>query len=149
MNRKAALMLAERLNKTVTVLNAEKKEARDYGVGFPLYHSEVHLLDAIHSHEDENGQELAKRLGITKGAVAQVAKKLIGKALIESYQLSSNKKEVYFRLTELGERAVKGHRRHHECMNVKVVEYINKLSEKDIQTILRFLDTMINGVKNS
>jgi DNA-binding MarR family transcriptional regulator len=74
------------------------------GVGFPLYHSEVHLLDAIHLHEGENEQELAKRLGITKGAAAQVAKKLIGKALIESYQLSGNKKEVYSRLTELGER---------------------------------------------
>ncbi|MDR1322398.1 MAG: MarR family transcriptional regulator [Gracilibacteraceae bacterium] len=149
MNRKAALMLAEKLNKTVTVLNAEKKEARDYGIGFPLYHSEVHLLDTIHLHEGNNGQELAKRLGITKGAVAQIAKKLIDKALIESYQLPGNKKEVYFRLTELGERAVAGHKRHHERMSAGVIEYIDKLGEKDIQTILRFLDTMMNGVTNS
>ena len=79
MHRQLALILAEKINKAITVLNAEKKTPRDYGIGFSLYHSEIRLLDTIAVHAGENSSALAARLGITKGAITQVVKKLTEK----------------------------------------------------------------------
>jgi DNA-binding MarR family transcriptional regulator len=145
MNRELALAIAEKINKAVTVLDKEKKVARDYGVGFLLNHAEVHLLDTINQHQGENTSQLALRNGITKGAVAQITKKLLEKELITAFQVPENKKEVYFELTKLGKKAVSGHDRHHRRLNSGLTKYFETLSDKDMRTISAFLDKIIEG----
>lgn len=145
MNMELALAIAEKINKAVTVLDKEKKVARDYGVGFLLNHAEVHLLDTINQHPDENTSQLALRNGITKGAIAQITKKLQEKGLITAFRLPENKKEIYFELTKLGKKAVSGHDRHHKRLNGGLSKYFETLSDKDMQTIIIFLDKIIEG----
>jgi DNA-binding MarR family transcriptional regulator len=145
MNRELALAIAEKINKAVTVLEREKKAARDYGIGFLLNHAEVHLLDNINEHPDENTSQLALRNGITKGAVAQITKKLQEKGLITAFQLPENKKEIYFELTKSGKKAVAGHERHNKRLNEGLSTYIETLSGKDMRNILTFLDKIIEG----
>jgi DNA-binding MarR family transcriptional regulator len=140
-----AQAIAEKINKAVTILNNEKKIARDYGIGFLLNHAEIHLLDTINEHSDENTSQLAIRNGITKGAVAQITKKLRGKKLITAFQLPANRKEMYFELTRLGKRAVFGHNRHHERLNTVLRKYFETLSDKEMHNILTFLDHLIAG----
>ncbi|MDR1453702.1 MAG: MarR family transcriptional regulator [Candidatus Margulisbacteria bacterium] len=148
MDRQLALVLAEKINKVITVLNAEKKTPWDYGIGFSLYHSEVHLLDTIAVHAGENPSALAARLGITKGAITQVVKKLTEKELVESYHLPDNQKELYFRLTPLGKKAVRGHHKHHTRLNAGIFAYFESLTRKEGQVIIKFLDVLlINGAK--
>jgi DNA-binding MarR family transcriptional regulator len=145
MNNELALAIGEKINKAVTVLSREKKVARDYGIGFPLNHAEVHLLDTINQHRGENTSRLALRNGITKGAVAQITKKLLEKDLITAFQVPENRKEVYFELTKLGRKAVSGHDRHHRRLNAGLSKYFETLSDKDMQTISAFLDKIIEG----
>jgi DNA-binding MarR family transcriptional regulator len=145
MDKNLALAIAEKTNKAVSILNSEKKVPRDYGTGFPLNHADVHLLDTINGHLDENTSQLAARMGITKGAVAQITKRLAEKSLITTYHTPENKKEVYFELTKLGKKAVLGHRRHHERLNAGLQRYFESLSDKDMRTILTFLDVLIAG----
>jgi DNA-binding MarR family transcriptional regulator len=145
MNRKLALAIGEKINKAVTALSREKKIARDYGAGFPINHAEVHLLDSIKQHKGENTSLLALRNGITKGAVAQITKKLLEKGLITAFQTPENRKEVYFALTQTGEKVVAGHNRHHRRLNTGLSKYFETLSDKDMQTILTFLDKVIEG----
>jgi hypothetical protein len=38
--------LLEKVYKAMNIVSGEMKTAWDYGIGFPLYHSEVHLLEA-------------------------------------------------------------------------------------------------------
>jgi DNA-binding MarR family transcriptional regulator len=140
--------LVEKIYKITNIVNQEMKVARDYGVGFPLYHSEVQMLDVIDNHEGANASELAKTLGVTCGAIGQVTKKLMNKGLIESYQLSDNKKEVYFRLTDLGRKASIGHQKHHEKLNAGVYDYICKLEESELQKFSELLDAAINGMQS-
>lgn len=147
-DRELALALAEKINRAMNAHNGEMKVARDYGTGFLLYHSEVHLLDAINLHEGENERELAARLGVTKGAVGQVAKKLLSKGLAESYRLPGNKKEIYFRLTALGRKAIAGHQQHHERINTGLFAYIESLEEKDVKIIMEFLDVMTQSLSD-
>jgi DNA-binding MarR family transcriptional regulator len=138
--------LAEKLYKTVNVLNREMKTARDYGIGFKLCHSEVTLLDIIKAHQNATASDLSRILGVTTGAVWQVSKKLQDKGLIESYQIEDNKKEVYFRLTELGKKAGRGHRKHHEGINAGLFDYFSRLTERDLKKIHEFLDSVIKEV---
>lgn len=143
------LSLVEKMCKIGNILNQEMKTAWDYGIGFPLYHSEVQLLDVINNHEGANASELAKILGVTCGAVGQVIKKLMSKALIESYQLPDNKKEIYFRLTELGRRASVGHRKHHETLNAGVLNYLDQLEDADLQRISKIFDVIIDEMQKT
>jgi DNA-binding MarR family transcriptional regulator len=121
------------------ILSRERSQPRDYGIGHALYHSEVHLIMAIKEHPDANASELADALGITNGAITQVADKLERKGFIERYRLPDNRKDLYFRLTESGERAYSGHNAHHEKMNAKVVEYLRSLSESDYRIVSDFV----------
>ena len=145
MNKELSLIIGEKINKAVTVLDREKKVARDYGTGFLLNHAEVHLLDTINRNPDENTSQLAQRNGITKGAVAQITKKLLEKELITAFQMPDNRKEVYFELTALGKKAVSGHDRHHRRLNAGLEKYFETLSGKDMKTISTFLDNIIEG----
>lgn len=138
--------ILEKILEIVNILNEEIKQSRDYGTGHFLYHSEVHLIVAIFNHKDANASELSQVLGVTNGAVTQVADKLSKKGLIERYRLKGNKKDTYFMLTEQGEQVYWGHEKHHNKMNVKVMEYINCLDDDKVKLIVTFLDKMIEGL---
>jgi DNA-binding MarR family transcriptional regulator len=138
--------LIEKLYKMLKAVNNEMKMERDYGAGFKIHHSEVHLLEAIYNHEGANANELSKILGFTNGAISQAAKKLIDKALIENYRIPKNKKEVYFRLTNLGLKIHKGHREHHEKINAVFSDFLNNQAhEKDVPVIMEFMDMVISS----
>ena len=49
-----------------------------FGINQKLYPSEIHMIYAIGKHPGINVTDLAKFLGITKGAVPKMIKKLIG-----------------------------------------------------------------------
>ena len=96
----------------------------DYGVGKDLYHSERHLIDQIGDHPEKNITELAKFMGVTKGAISQTVKKLENKDIVERYKGEGNEKEVFLQLTEIG-------------MNV-----FNKHQEVNQETILPFYEEL-------
>jgi DNA-binding MarR family transcriptional regulator len=137
----------EKLCEMLNMVYGEMKTARDYGAGVDLYHSEVHLLDTIFNNEGANASELSKILGQTNGAISQVVKKLLDKAMIENYQIPNNKKEVYFRLTDSGLKALNGHREHHARINAAFFDFLENLAtEKDMQVIMKFMDTIISAL---
>jgi DNA-binding MarR family transcriptional regulator len=138
--------LIEKMYKMLNMVQGEMKTARDYGVGFKIHHSEVHLLETIFNHEGANASELSKILGLTNGAVSQVAKKLLDKAMIENYQIPNNKKEVHFYLTNSGLKALEGHKEHHARINAAFFDFVeNYATERDIQAIVKFMDAIIEA----
>jgi DNA-binding MarR family transcriptional regulator len=120
-----------------------------YGVDFPLHHAEVHLLEAIKAQEGANVGELARHLEMTSGAISQVTKKLLDKGLIEAYKKPGNRKEVFSRLTDLGERVCRGHQKHHEDMVSTLHEFMARLNEKETQVVFDFLDAINQGIENA
>lgn len=123
----------------VNLLQEEARKPRDYGNGVPLTHSEVGFLGVVHRDPDANVSRISQALGLTKGAITQTTQKLSQKGLVEQYQRSHNKKEKYFRLTELGELARSGHERFHEDANRRLCAYFSSLEEGEARTILDFL----------
>jgi DNA-binding MarR family transcriptional regulator len=135
-------VLIDKLYRPMSLVIRETETPWLYGVGFPLHHAEVHLLEAIKAHEGANVSELARHLGMTSGAISQSTKKLIDKGLIESYRKDGNRKEVFSRLTELGEKVHQGHQAHHESMIDAIREFVAGLDRKEIQAVFGFLDAV-------
>ena len=90
------------------------RRPNSYGTKYPVYQSEIHMIDFIGRHPDRNISELAEEVGMSKSAVSQIITKLHNKNLIikERY-----KKEVTVRLTEKGDELFKGHQEYHQTLN--------------------------------
>lgn len=116
-----------------------EREPVDTGDGVLLYTSEVHLIDMAGRFPEESMSALASRLGITKGAVSQTAKKLEEKGYLERINLEGNNKTVLIRLTDTGTRAFGWHRAYHAVVNNKIVQEICTLEAGDRENILKVL----------
>jgi DNA-binding MarR family transcriptional regulator len=142
-------ILIEKLYRTMNLIIQEMETPWRYGVNFPLYHAEVHLLEMIKSQEGANVGELARHLGMTSGAVSQVTKKLLSKELIETYKKPGNRKEVFSRLTALGEVVCQGHQKHHENMIAALREFMDNCNDKEAQLIFDCFDTMFQSMEHT
>ena len=101
--------------------------------------SEVHCIEYLGSHEDSNVTMLAESFFMTRGAISKITRKLIQKGVIESYQKADNKKEVYFRLTDQGERINKIHEDLHQEFRERDKCVFEQVSEEQFDAILSFV----------
>ena len=123
-------------------INNNDKKPRPFGTSRLLHQSEIHFIDAIEPGDGLNGSQLSQKLGITNGAVTQIAEKLLRKQLIEKYKKETNRKEVYLKLTEEGVVAFKNHRLFHKKLNDKMLEYLDGLSKEQTDGILGLMNVV-------
>ena len=102
--------------------------------------SEVHCIENIGKNVDSNVTKLAESFYMTKGAISKIAKKLIKKGIIESYQKSDNKKEIYFRLTEQGKAINKIHEELHKEFQERDKAVFEQVTEEQFYIMLSFVE---------
>ena len=127
-------------------INANDKKAKRFGTAHLLYQSEIHFIESIGLSGGYCASELSKKLGITNGAVTQVADKLLKKKLIRKYKKAENKKTVYITLTKEGVRAYKNHEKFHESFNKKLSAYLSSLSKKEFLAIARLAELVNENI---
>jgi DNA-binding MarR family transcriptional regulator len=103
--------------------------------------SEVHCIEYIGRNEDSNVTKLAESFYMTRGAISKIAKKLIEKGVIKSYQKPVNKKEIYFRLTEQGKEIYKIHEELHKEFRERDKVVFEQVTEEQFDIILSFVET--------
>lgn len=102
-------------------------------------YSETHCIDFIGRLDLPNVTKVAEHMGMTRGAISKMTKKLLAKNLIEKYTLESNKKEVYFRLTEQGKLLFEEHDKRHRRWEKRDMEFLNRYSKADVKTVYQFM----------
>lgn len=102
--------------------------------------SEVHCIEYIEKNADSNVTQLAESFYMTRGALSKLTKKLIEKGLIESYQKSDNKKEIYFRLTEQGKAINKIHDDLHKEFQERDKAVFEQVTEEQFDRVLSFVE---------
>lgn len=132
--------IVKRYFASISALMDEEKKPRTYGTSHLLYHSEINLIDSIYRHQECNAMTLSQVMEITRGAVTQIGNQLEEKGLITRYLKSGNKKEKYYRLTELGDKIRQGHEQYHREANENICMYLSTLGESDVKLIMEFLD---------
>ncbi|WP_094606082.1 hypothetical protein SPSIL_007520 [Sporomusa silvacetica DSM 10669] len=101
--------------------------------------AEAHCIDKIGSMDYANVTKVAAEMGMTRGAISKISKKLLNKKLIDSYQKPENNKEIYFCLTEQGQNVYIEHKKcHNQAMQEKLA-LLSTYSEYEQSIILRFL----------
>lgn len=102
-------------------------------------YSETHCIDFIGRLELPNVTKVAEHMGMTRGAISKMTKKLLAKGLIEKYTLETNKKEVYFRLTDLGKLLFEEHEKRHKRWEKRDMEFLARYSKEEVGTVYRFM----------
>jgi len=107
----------------------------DHGTGHLLYASEINTLEIIGKSPGINVTELAKRKGVTKGAVSQIVTKLEKKQLITKFKDPENEKVVLLRLDKNGKIAFENHEKFHEKYDSAIIEKLNEMSSEQIALV--------------
>lgn len=102
--------------------------------------SEVHCIEYIGRNADSNVTKLAESFYMTRGAISKLAKKLLKKGVIESYQKPDNKKEIYFRLTEQGKSVYNIHEELHKEFQERDKAVFEQITEEEFDMMLNFME---------
>lgn len=101
--------------------------------------SEVHLLEYIGKNENINVTKLAEHFFMTRGAMSKSTKKLIKKGALQSKQKEGNKKEIYFTLTEEGQRVFDLHEQLHQEFRARDQDVLNSITPETLSEVESFL----------
>jgi DNA-binding MarR family transcriptional regulator len=113
-----------------------------------IHLAEVHCIDWIGMIDDANVTKIAREMGLTRGAVSKISKKLLAKGWIEKYQRSGNNKEIYYRLTAEGQPVYNEHKKCHNQAIQEKLTLLTTYTDQEQVTILHFLAD-INGLLDS
>lgn len=102
--------------------------------------AEVHCIDRIGSVEHANVTIVANEMDMTRGAISKITKKLLYKGMIDSYQRPGNNKEIYFMLTETGNRVFAEHKKCHSQSEAEKMSLLAPYDNHEQAVILRFLN---------
>jgi DNA-binding MarR family transcriptional regulator len=112
---------------------AFKGEYEDYGI------SEIHCLDFIGKIKDPNVTKISQSMNMTRGAISKLCKKLINNNLIDKYKKPENDKEIYFKLTELGEELYKHHEIKHKQWEERNNKFFKNITKEYQDIVANFL----------
>ena len=137
MNKEEQVVMSFRdlLNKMASL---NKPKMKDSFNGYKS--SEVHCIEYIGRNVDSNVTKLAESFYVTRGAISKIAKKLIKKGAIESYQKPDNKKEIYFRLTEQGQVIYKVHEKLHKEFQERDKAVFEQVTEEQFDSMISFVE---------
>ena len=122
----------------------------EYGTDQALYHSERHMIDQIGDHPGTNLTEFARMMGITKGAVSQVVKKLEAKGVARRYKGAGNEKDVFIELTDLGRKIYARHKQVNAESIEPLYEELKKYSDDKVYFLLgmfKWFDTFLDSAR--
>ncbi|CUH95972.1 hypothetical protein P22_2060 [Propionispora sp. 2/2-37] len=105
-----------------------------------LYHSEIHMVQFIKENQELHLAAIARRLGVTRGAVSQMIMRLEKKGVVSKEADPGNSRKVILRLTPRGETAYRGHKRNHDSYNAVVSKLLENASQAELNFLKDFLE---------
>lgn len=118
-------------------------------IGGDLNLSQVHCIAVIGNIEDANVTKISNELKMTTGAITKICKKLFNHGFVEKFQYAVNNKEVYYTLTESGQKIYEIHRKLHDKIYKDKKSIIAKYSDDEKAVILKFLNDISTFVDNA
>ncbi|MDK2807539.1 MAG: hypothetical protein PWP24_272 [Clostridiales bacterium] len=144
MNTKKELI--EKFHEAANLMVCDIRTARNYGTDYLLSYSDLSFLKCVERNEKTKAGDISKYLGMTNGAVNQLAKKLEKNGFLEAYRIEGNRKEVYYRLTKNGKTACQSFDAYNANMNGMIEDYIADLEEETLVTITGLFDTILTQI---
>ncbi|MCC2528371.1 MarR family transcriptional regulator [Bacillus halotolerans] len=124
-----------------------KKAAEEDVIDVPKNMTSIHVIDCIGQHEPINNTGIAKKMNLSKANVTKISTKLIKEEFINSYHLSDNKKEVYFKLTRKGRQIFDLHERLHKKKELAFYQFLDSFSQDEQNAVLKFLEQLTSRLE--
>lgn len=131
--------IGEQLLDFMTEFFEKDAQSRFFGTDTLLYHSEIHLLAFLKSHPDLHQAEIARALGLTRGAVSQTAKRLERKGFVTKRPCPENSRRVLMLLTEKGQTACRNHEALHRRYERLIAGLLDGADEAQLSFLRKFL----------
>jgi DNA-binding MarR family transcriptional regulator len=107
-----------------------------------LYPSEIHLLQVIKEGADLSAGEMARKLGISNGAVSQTLNRLEKKGVIKKTKEPALKNKLTATLTDFGLAAIRQFEQGQEGTMKTFSSYLGELSQGERKVIEGFLSRL-------
>jgi len=130
---KKYLLLFEKISNTV-------RRSSTYDTDVDIYRSEIHIIQLIGDHSGIYISRIAELIGITKGTVSQIVKRLETKQLVRKHADADNNTRRLLRLTDKGQTAYAAHKRLHRKQHAEMVAFLNALDGEQRAVIEQFID---------
>jgi DNA-binding MarR family transcriptional regulator len=134
--------LAEILLRVFNKFAENEKKPRYFGVPELMHASEIHMVMHIGDNPGVHVSELARIVGVTRGAVSQLVSKLEKKGLVTKAEDSENSLKTVPVLTNKGKVAYYAHEQRHEEINEELCDFLKGLTDKDVAVIEGFLKNL-------
>lgn len=109
-----------------------------------LTNNDMHIIEAIGLGEGNNMSAIARKLGITVGSLTTSMNSLVNKKYAVRERSEEDRRIVYIRLTQKGEKAF----RHHAEFHRKMIEAaMANLKEEEIPVLASALDNIYEFFK--
>lgn len=132
----------ENTYRLINKYNQKTKTAKRYGTEDLLYSAEVHMIEIIGLYDTITTTKLAEVLGITKGAVSQVTRKLLEKNLIMKLSFGEKVNETPISLTDKGRVVYSYHQALHEEMLSRIDSILSDLPEESRRAMNQILQVI-------
>lgn len=110
-----------------------------------LTNNDMHVIEAIGLGIGNNMSNIAKKLKVTVGTLTTAVNGLVKKKYVERFRSEVDRRVVYVRLTETGERAYNHHADYHYQMTNAIV---NRLTENEIPVLVKTLEGLADFFKS-
>lgn len=135
------MLLVEKVSNTVQMSNT-------FGTDVNIYRSEIHIIQLIGDHSELYISEISRLIGVTKGTISQIVKRLEKKELVSKYIDTQNNTRQVVRLTSKGQKAYEMHCQFHQQKHTEMNQFLNTLDAEKLTAIEDFLtyaNDMIEG----
>lgn len=113
-----------------------------------FYRGEIHMIKMIGDNPGIFSSEMARRFSITRAVVYKTLLKLEKREVIIKKEDSDDKKRYQLFLTSKGEEAYRLHKEYHEKHDKQWLDFLNELSENELNTIENFLKKSTDLIDN-
>lgn len=103
-----------------------------------LSYNEVRAIEVINDYPNTNMAGIAHKLHLTRAGASKLLKKLESLGFIEK-QAGSNRKELYYVLTTLGQETNNNHINLHKSWEDLEQKMYSQISAEDQETVLNFM----------
>ena len=130
----------EKFVRLVQLYEKLEKTPRSFGTDELLSSTEIHLIELIGDNKESlSVTDLARLIGVTKGAISQRLKKLEAKGLTVKKEDPQNISRSIVQLTSKGKAAFFSHKHWHEKMDGGYKAYFMNLDKDKVQFLHEFM----------
>lgn len=140
--------ITEKYMLLVEKISYTSKAAKPFDTDVNIYRGEIHIIQLIGDRGEVYVTEISRLLGVTKGTVSQIVKRLETKGLVEKRVDEKNNTRLLVYLSAKGKIAYRSHLAYHQEKHQEMELFLRSLTTGEKKVIQDFLDLAYDMIED-